>query len=393
MPPKSVELVRSVSTSSTGHCSRLLPVLVSSSTVMKVYLEGSPTLGDVGALGVGLADPTPEDAAALGRIVEGLGGIELAPVVAEADADVGGGVQRRPRVPRRVVPPQRVVVMAIVVHARLHHVHHPLVPRVHRLRHVHPLAAGHRVEVDALPHPRGLDAVEEAREEVVGDEVGGAVDDGDAGVVLVLGADDDPPVAVGGVAPGGGGVAEVAVADGAGRVEDGVGVVLGPVGEEGVVGVGGDGEALDLDGGVGGAGVEHGEAAVGEGGGGAGPDAVDVVPLVGNHGEGEVAPVDEVAGHRVPPRDLVAPHRPIRVVLVEQVVPTLVVHRTCIAFPISSRAGNGIRCAAIAASRCSTGTPPHPPRRPSASPSPPPPTSSPTRRTPAPCSPSPSPPP
>jgi len=43
-----------------------------------------------------------------------------------------------------------------------------------------------------------------------------------------------------------------------------------------------------------------------------------------------VAPVDEVAGHGVAPRDLVAPDGAVGVVLVEEVVPTLVVHRACV---------------------------------------------------------------
>jgi hypothetical protein len=43
-----------------------------------------------------------------------------------------------------------------------------------------------------------------------------------------------------------------------------------------------------------------------------------------------VAPVDEVAGDGVAPRDLVAPDGAVRVVLVEQVVPALVVHRACV---------------------------------------------------------------
>ena len=39
---------------------------------------------------------------------------------------------------------------------------------------------------------------------------------------------------------------------------------------------------------VSGASVEHDNGAVGEEGGGAGPDAIDVVPLVWDHGGGEV---------------------------------------------------------------------------------------------------------
>jgi hypothetical protein len=57
-------------------------------------LQRRPALGHVGALRVGLADPPPQHAAALGRVVEGLGRVEVAPVVAQAEADVPGGQWR-----------------------------------------------------------------------------------------------------------------------------------------------------------------------------------------------------------------------------------------------------------------------------------------------------------
>ncbi|WVZ78252.1 LOW QUALITY PROTEIN: hypothetical protein U9M48_025995 [Paspalum notatum var. saurae] len=147
-------------------------------------LQRRPALGHVGALRVGLAHPAPEHAAALGRVVEGLGGVELAPVVAEAGADVAAvPVQRRPRVGGGVVPPQRVVVVAVVVHAGLHDVHdvvgHGAV-LVHGVGHVDapggaPTSGGDGVEIDALPHAGALDAVQQAREQLEADEVPGAV--------------------------------------------------------------------------------------------------------------------------------------------------------------------------------------------------------------------------
>jgi len=259
------------------------------------YLQRCPSLGDVSALRVGLADPSPEHAAALGGVIEGLGRVKLAPVIPEPDADVLLGVERRPLVGGRIVPPERVVVMAVVVHAGLHNVHD--VPNngavlAEGVGHVDAVpgrlaAGGDGVEVDALPHPRPRDAVEEAGEELEADEVLGPVDDGDAGVValgVVLGPDDDAPGVVRRVEPRRGGVTEVLGPDPRRRVQDRVALVLGPVGEQRVGVVGGDGEALHLHGGVGGAGVEHGEAAVGERGGGACPDAVGVVPLVRHHG-------------------------------------------------------------------------------------------------------------
>jgi hypothetical protein len=50
--------------------------------------------------------------------------------------------------------------------------------------------------------------------------------------------------------------------------------------------------------------------------------------VVGHHGQRQVQPVDEVARRGVTPGD-VAPHRGVRVPLVEEVVPALVVQRTC----------------------------------------------------------------
>ena len=56
-----------------------------------------------------------------------------------------------------------------------------------------------------------------------------------------------------------------------------------------------------------GAGVEHDDGAVGKEGGGASPDAVDVVPLVWEQGRGKEEPIDEVARYGVAPCDI-APH-------------------------------------------------------------------------------------
>lgn len=142
-------------------------------------------------------------------------------------------------------------------------------------------------------------------QELVGEEIGRPVDERDA-CSVELRADGEAPRAVGGQ-PGGGGVTEVLGSDAGWGEEDGVAVVLDPVEEEGVGGVGREGEVLDLNVMASGARVEHDDGAVGEEGGGAGPDAVDVVPLVGDHGRGEVEPVNEVEGNGVAPCD-VAPY-------------------------------------------------------------------------------------
>lgn len=129
--------------------------------------------------------------------------------------------------------------------------------------------------------------------------------------------------------PGSSGIPEVLHPDAWRGGEHRVGVVhLGPLEEQRVREVRGHCQVLDLDGPVRGSGVEHHDAAVVEDRGGAGPDAVDVVPAVRNHGQGEVVPVEEVLGHGMPPC-YVAPHRAVGIVLVEEMVPTVVVHWTC----------------------------------------------------------------
>lgn len=109
---------------------------------------------------------------------------------------------------------------------------------------------------------------------------------------VVLGADGEEEGGwVRRVSPCGGWVTEVVGQDGGRGYKDGVGFVLMPVDEEGIRRVCWDDEALDLGGGVGGAGVEHDEVAVWEDGGRASPDAIGVVPVVGDHSDGEVEPV------------------------------------------------------------------------------------------------------
>lgn len=146
--------------------------------------------------------------------------------------------------------------------------------------------------------------------------------------VLPAAAHDDAPVAVG-AEPGGGGVAEGRLVDGGVGDDQGVAVRLDPFTEVGVGEVGRDGEVLHLsvvlvdD-----AGVEDDRLVAREDGGRTGPAAEPVEGLGRVDGRFEALPVDEVLGDGVGPHD-VAPYGSLWIVLVEQVVYSVEVHRPC----------------------------------------------------------------
>ncbi|BAS89133.1 Os04g0413301, partial [Oryza sativa Japonica Group] len=290
-------------------------------------------LSAVVGYGVGLVGPAPDDAAALGRVVERLGCVEVAVVVAEAVVVVGeGGVGDVP-VGGVVVPADGVVLVPRQVEAHLEHVldllRHGGVVQLGGVDAAAVVAAPARhsdgEEVRALPHP-GVRRVQRVVRLDPLLEVPAPVQHGEP-LHVHLAADEEPPVAVGPV-PGGGRVAERAGVDAAVRVDDGVVVGLVPLAEVRVGEVHRVGDVLDLplvgvD-----AGVHDHRHAAGEHGGGARPAALLVERLGRVDPRLQRRPVDQVRRNRVRPLD-VPPHGALGVVLVEQMVQALIVHRTC----------------------------------------------------------------
>uniref|UniRef100_J3LXM8 Uncharacterized protein n=1 Tax=Oryza brachyantha TaxID=4533 RepID=J3LXM8_ORYBR len=84
-------LPRSASTSSTGHWTSCFPSGDSQSFLgmASTDLNAGPALVAVVGDSVGLVGPAPDDPATLGWVVERLGGVEVAVVVAEAVVVVG----------------------------------------------------------------------------------------------------------------------------------------------------------------------------------------------------------------------------------------------------------------------------------------------------------------
>lgn len=254
-----------------------------------MYLNTSPSLQQIKLFSVSLSNPTPQNPPLLMVVVKRLGSIVFPIIISEANTHIQNRVIGRPLVTNRVISSDGIIIILVIIQAGFHHVLDPgpIGGGVQAVR----LRDRNRVKVDALPHTRTRDMVQVAIQQLILDEVGGLVDDGNASLVN-LGANGDAPLVAAGAEPGGGGVPKVGRAN-AGRWEqDGVAGALHPLEEKGIGQVGRVGETLDLHGVVGVAGVEHDDLTVGEDGGGAGPDTVDVVPLVGDHGVGEVEPVD-----------------------------------------------------------------------------------------------------
>lgn len=122
-------------------------------------------------------------------------------------------------------------------------------------------------------------------------EIGGVVDESTPDRIIMFRSHHHSVLAVGSD-PESGRVPEIFEADAGRGEEDGVAGVFDPIEEEGIGRVEGVCETLKLGEIEGVATVEHDDLAVGEDGGGAGHDALDVVPVIGNHGEREVEPVD-----------------------------------------------------------------------------------------------------
>jgi hypothetical protein len=286
-------------------------------------MDAGPALGLVVGHAVGLVGPAEQHAPPLRRVVERLGRVEVAVVVAEP-ALVAGGVVRHVPVLALVVAADGVVVVPGEVQAVLEHV---LGAGLGGVEAVLLPGPGHREEVRALPHPR-----QRRVQRVLGagppPEVPAPVHERQpAGAAHA--ADEHPPVPVG--VPRRRRVAELRRVDAALRHGDRVQLRrLHPLPKQRVRLVLGEGDVLHLVVDVRAADPRVGDRrrAVGEERRRAGPAAVLVGRDAGVDGGLQRDPVDEVARHRVRPHD-VAPHRALGVVLVEQVVPPLVVHRSC----------------------------------------------------------------